>query len=132
MVVDLLENLENIFPNFFYEIGGEAEKFIRWCHICCCWHFWLMWSKVCKIDERSVWTTRGTVTKNEPHLVAFCGCIFIILRTFQPTICGVVVIWYVAPTICGDSLLKDKRYKRRKQKNIHNKAIQTKIHLSPH
>ena len=43
--------------------------------------------------------------------------------------CGVVVIEYIAPTIGGGSLLKGKRYKRRRQKNIHNKAIQTKIHL---
>ena len=40
-----------------------------------------------------------------------------------------VVIRYVAPTICGGSLLKDKRYKRRRQKNIHNKAKQTNIDL---
>ena len=40
-----------------------------------------------------------------------------------------VVIRYVAPTICGGSLLKGEQYKRRGLKNIHNKAIQTKIHL---
>ena len=36
---------------------------------------------------------------------------------------------YVAPTICGGLLLKGKWYKRREQKNIYNKAVQTKIHL---
>ena len=39
------------------------------------------------------------------------------------------VIRYVASIICGGSLLKGKRYKRRGLKNFHNKAIQTKIHL---
>ena len=42
---------------------------------------------------------------------------------------GLFVIGYAAPTICGGSLLKGKRYKGHRQKNIHNKAIQTKIHL---
>ena len=38
------------------------------------------------------------------------------------------VIRYVAPTICGGSLLKGKRYKRCRQKSFHNKAIQIKIY----
>ena len=43
------------------------------------------------------------------------------------------IVWvfteYVAPTIYGGSLLKTKRCKRCGQKNIQNKAIQSKIDL---
>ena len=45
-------------------------------------------------------------------------------------ICCGDVIKYVAPSICGRSGgIKMYTIKRRRQKNIHNKPIQTKIHL---
>ena len=69
-------------------------------------------------------------TKEAVGRVRKCGKSHRKIRVETKDICAMfAIIRYVAPTICGGSLLEGKRYKRRGQKNIHNKAIQTKIRL---
>ena len=46
-----------------------AEKFIRWGHICCGWLFLPMGSKHCNTTGISLWTAKGILLKNKPHLV---------------------------------------------------------------
>ena len=41
--------------------------------------FWPIKSKHCNTNERSVWTTRGTMLMNKPYLVTFHGSILVSL-----------------------------------------------------
>ena len=64
----------------------SAEKFNWWHHIYCWWLFWPMGSKHCNCDGRILWTARGMLLKNKPHLFTFNEMILVSLWTFQLTL----------------------------------------------
>ena len=80
-----MKNGLSILKYFFLRllVWGWSEKFIWWCHICFWWLFWLMGSKPCNTDGRSVWITRGAVSKNRYHLVTFHEGILVSLWTLS-------------------------------------------------
>ena len=54
-------------------------------HICCWWILLPMGSKHFNTNER-IWTSRETILKNKPNLVAFYESKLVIPRTFQLTL----------------------------------------------
>ena len=95
-----------------YIYNEWAEKFIWWCHICCWWLFWLMGSKHCKTDGRSMWTARRSMLKNKPHLVMFHESILVSWWTFLTTlvcVCIYLSIYiyiyiYICVCVCVDKV----------------------------
>ena len=73
------------------------EKFIWWCHICCWWLFWPMWSKNCNTDGITVRPARETMLKNISHFVTVHESILVNLWTFQTTMLSsdMVIEWWM-------------------------------------